>query len=57
MVDGVRLVLQICVIFAAAFDLEGWKQHEHMLKKVKKIARSFTNEAKQVSRCSLAGWS
>jgi len=39
MVDGVRLVLQICVMFAAAFDLEGWRQHEHMLKKVKKIAR------------------
>lgn len=41
MVDGVRVILQLCVLFAAQFALPGWRQHEHLLKKVKKIARNI----------------
>ena len=41
MLDGVRVIVQLCVLLAAAFGLEGWRQHEHLLKKVKKIARNI----------------
>jgi hypothetical protein len=41
MVDGVRVILQLCVLFATALGLEGWRQHEHLLKRVKKIARNI----------------
>ena len=41
MLDGVRVILQLCVLLAARFGLDGWRQHEHLLKKVKKIARNI----------------
>ena len=41
MVDGVRLVLQLCVRLSALFGLEGWRQHEHLLKRVKQSARKI----------------
>lgn len=41
MVDGVRVILQLCALLAAPFGLEGWRQHQHLLKKVKKIARNI----------------
>lgn len=40
-VDGVRIILQLCVLLAASFDLEGWRQHDHLLRKVKGIARQI----------------
>lgn len=39
MLDGVRVILQLCVMLATWFGLDGWRQHEHLLRKVKKIAR------------------
>lgn len=41
MFDGVRVILQLCVVLAGRFDLPGWRQHEHLLKRVKKIARNI----------------
>jgi hypothetical protein len=41
MLDGVRVSLQLCVLLAARFGLDGWRQHEHLLKKVKKICRNI----------------
>lgn len=41
MYDGVRVILQLCILLAAPFGLEGWRQHEHLVKKVKKIARNI----------------
>lgn len=41
MLDGVRVILQLCVLLAGRFDLSGWRQHEHLLKNVKKIARNI----------------
>jgi len=41
MLDGVRVILQLCVLFAASFDLDGWRQHAHLLQEVKKIARNI----------------
>jgi len=40
-VDGVRLILQLCALLAARFGLAGWRQHAHLLKRVKKIARNI----------------
>ncbi len=40
-VDGVRLILQLCVLLAARFGLAGWRQHAHLLSRVKKIARNI----------------
>jgi IS5 family transposase len=41
MLDGVRVTLQLCVAFASRFELPGWRQHEHVLKRVKKLARNI----------------
>lgn len=40
-VDGVRLILQLCVLLATQFGFAGWRQHAHLLKRVKKIARNI----------------
>jgi hypothetical protein len=39
--DGVRLILGLCVLLAGRFDLDGWRQHEHLLGRVKKLARNI----------------
>jgi hypothetical protein len=39
--DGVRVILQLCVLLAVRFEVPGWRQHEHLLKKVKKLARNI----------------
>jgi hypothetical protein len=41
MVDGVRVILQLCVQLSLLFGLGGWRQHDHLLKKVKQIARNI----------------
>ena len=38
-VDGVRKVLQLCVILSGTFGMTGWRQHEQILNKVKHISR------------------
>lgn len=40
-VDGVRLILQLCVLLATRFGLSGWRQHTYLLKRVKRIARNI----------------
>jgi hypothetical protein len=40
-VDGVRVILQHCVLLSECFELGGWRQHEHLLRGVKKIARTI----------------
>ena len=37
--DGVRKVIELAVAQAEAFDLPGWRQHEHLLGKVQKLTR------------------
>ena len=39
--DGVRVILQLCVLFALRFGLSGWRQHEQLLKRVKRLARNI----------------
>jgi IS5 family transposase len=39
--DGVRVILQLCILLATQFGLTGWRQHDHLLKKVKRIARNI----------------
>ena len=41
LLDGVRVILQLCVLLAISLGLPGWRQHEHLLKRVKKIARNI----------------
>jgi hypothetical protein len=41
MVDGVRVILELCVQLSALYGSEGWRQHEHLLKKVKQVARAI----------------
>lgn len=36
--DGLRLIIGLCVLLAVPFQLEGWRQREHLLKKLKSIA-------------------
>ena len=38
-VDGVRKTIELCVKLSDVYDIVGWRQHEHLLKKVKQTAR------------------
>ena len=40
-VDGVRKVIELCVKLYEGYDIDGWRQHEHLLKKVKQAARQI----------------
>ena len=42
MVDGVRKIIGLCVDLADDLGLAGWRQHEHLLKTVKQIARQIS---------------
>lgn len=37
--DGLRKILELGARLASAFDIPGWRQHEHLNKKVKKLVR------------------
>lgn len=50
MLDGVRVILQLCVLFAGSFDLTGWRQHEQLLKTAKKIARKISRISSRKGR-------
>jgi hypothetical protein len=41
-VDGVRKTMELCVALSEDFDITGWRQHDHLLKKVKQIARQIS---------------
>jgi len=41
-VDGVRKIIELCVQLSEVYDLEGWRQHVHLLKKVKQTARQIS---------------
>ncbi len=41
-VDGVRKAIELCVALSEDFDLTGWRQHGHLLKKVKQTARQIS---------------
>jgi len=41
MLDGVQVILELSVLLAASFDLDGWRQHAHLLEQAKKIARNI----------------
>ena len=45
LVDGVRKIIGLCVDLADGLGLPGWRQHEHLLKKVKRIARQISGIA------------
>jgi IS5 family transposase len=40
-VDGIRKVIELCVVLYEAYDIDGWRQHEHLLKKAKQINRQI----------------
>ncbi len=40
-VDGVRKTLELCAKLSDVYDIVGWRQHEHLLKKVKQTARDI----------------
>jgi hypothetical protein len=41
-VDGLRKTIELCVALSQDFALTGWRQHEHLLKKVKQTARRIS---------------
>ena len=40
-VDGLRKTIELCVQLSDVYDIVGWRQHEHLLKKVKRTARDI----------------
>jgi hypothetical protein len=42
MVDGVRKTVELCAKLSEDYDIIGWRQHEHLLKKVKQTARQIS---------------
>jgi len=43
--DGVRKIIEVAVLLAAMVVSHGWRQHEHLFKKVKKLARQCDRAA------------
>lgn len=39
--DGIRVILELCVVLAGRFDLSGWRQHEHVLRGIKSTCRNI----------------
>ena len=39
--DGVRKILDLCVAIDAVLNLGGWRQADHLLKQIKKLARNI----------------
>lgn len=39
--DGLRKIIEICVLLADEHELAGWRQHAHLLKKVKQLDRKI----------------
>jgi hypothetical protein len=44
-VDGVRKIIELCVKLNEVYDIVGWRQHEHLLKKVKQANRQIARIA------------
>jgi len=40
-VDGVRKIIELCVQLYGVYDIIGWRQHEHLLKRAKQINREI----------------
>ncbi|MCP4191744.1 MAG: ISNCY family transposase [Planctomycetaceae bacterium] len=45
MVDGVRKIIELCVCVAEMYDIVGWRQHEHLLRRAKQINRQIARIA------------
>ena len=41
-VDGVRKTIELCAALSQDFEITRWRQHEHLLKKVKQTARQIS---------------
>ena len=41
-VDGVRKTIELCAALSLDFEITGWRQHTHLLKKVKQTARQIS---------------
>lgn len=48
--DGIRKVIELCTDLALAYDLPGWRQQAHLLKKIKQIVRIIGRHARSKSR-------
>ena len=35
--DGMRKIIPLCAVLATQFNLDGWRQHEHLLRKIRNI--------------------
>ena len=42
MVDGVRKTIELCATLSEEYDIVGWRQHDHLLRKVKQTARQIS---------------
>ena len=43
--DGIRKVITLCALVARDLGLSGWRQHAHLLKKVKRLHREISRVA------------
>lgn len=43
--DGLRKIISMCVLLAEEHGISGWRQHDHLLRKVKKLNREINRIA------------
>jgi len=48
--DGCRKVIELCTDLANAFDLLGWRQQAHLLRKIRQIVRVIGRQARSKNR-------
>lgn len=41
-VDGLRKTIELCTALAGALHFAGWRQHAHLLKRIKRVARGIS---------------
>lgn len=44
--DGVRKIIAVGVVLVGIFGLDGWRQHQHLYRKVRKLARNIDRVAR-----------
>jgi hypothetical protein len=54
--DGLRKVLGLAVSLAGLFGLIGWRQHKHLYRKARKLARTIASPPASASFAPIAAW-
>lgn len=50
--DGLRKIIQLCVLVAGEVDFAGWRQHAHLLRKIKRLHHAIARVSASKKPCA-----